>query len=201
MLYCCAIDTKETQQRPQTTQLKLQVSTTFGTTFMSAGMNLRFICLFKSITKFVVTDSTSLEGNSTKATDYTTQTSGVNHIWPMQRRIIPNLSEDIPYFYFKRVTAEWKVRNGLWFWTKLIHISKIYWFKFRSCVLEKCEIDISYTYSIQKILATSVKHRNTVQFFFQILALLSRSLKDKSIEMESQNQMERGYSQRAFQWN
>jgi hypothetical protein len=67
----------------------------------------------KSITKFVVTDTTSLEGNSTKATDYTTQTSGVNHIWPMQRRIIPNLSEDIPYIYFKRVTAVWKVRNGL----------------------------------------------------------------------------------------
>jgi hypothetical protein len=167
MLYCCAIGTKKTQQRPPTTQLKLQVSTTFGTTFMSAGMNLRFIsCLFKWITKFVVTDYTSLEGNSTKATDYTTQTSGVNHIWPMQRRIIPNLSEDIPYFYFKRLTAEWKVRNVLWFSTKFIHISKIQrpfpqwrqncnvirdWFKFRSCVIDTCYIDISYTYSIQKI--------------------------------------------------
>jgi hypothetical protein len=30
MLYCCAIGTKKTQQRPPTTQLKLQVSTTFG---------------------------------------------------------------------------------------------------------------------------------------------------------------------------
>ena len=106
------------------------------------------------------------EENSIKATDYTTQTSGVNHIWPMQRRIIPNLSEDIPYFYFKRLRAEWKVRNVLWFSTKFIHISKIQrpfpqwrqncnvirdWFKFRSCVIDTCYIDISYTYSIQKI--------------------------------------------------